>query len=376
VHVPYCHTLCGYCDFYSQVLDRAATAPLVDAVCRELDTYLAGGAGLPPLKPLRVATIFVGGGTPTVLPPADLERLLARLGSLADPHTALEFTVEANPATVTPRMAEVLRAAGVNRVSIGAQSFQERDLRVLERIHRPAQVAETVAHCRAAGITNISLDLMFGIPGQSLTDWLGNLGAALDLGPQHLSCYGLTYESGTPLRARLERGELARVDEEIEAEMFEVTRERLAAAGLPAYEISNFARPGLECRHNLGYWRNEPYLGLGPSAAGFVDELRYRNIPDTAVWAGAITGGRSAWCEQERLSGAERARETAMLALRLTRGIARDAFCARFGVDPAEMFAGIVERHVAAGLLAVEPDCIRLTRAGLLVANRVMADFL
>jgi oxygen-independent coproporphyrinogen-3 oxidase len=273
-------------------------------------------------------------------------------------------------------MADVLHSSGVNRVSIGAQSFHARELQVLERIHQPAQVAATVAHCRRAGLQNVSLDLIFGIPGQTTADWRENLDRALELDPDHLSCYGLTYESGTPLRARLARGELERVDEQVEVEMFEFTRDRLAAAGLSAYEISNFARPGRECRHNLRYWHNQPYLGLGPSAAGFLDEVRYRNIPDAAAYAQAIAAGRNAWCESERLPPLERARESAVLALRLVTGIDRGAFAERFGVDPAELFADAIARHGANGWLCVEEDRICLTRAGLLLANRVMADFL
>ena len=374
VHVPFCRSLCGYCDFYSDVLDPAAVRPLVDALLCEL-------AGQAAAQTLRFDTIYVGGGTPTVLPTPELHRLLSGLRDHAASPDETEFTVEANPATVTDEVAAVLVGAGVNRVSLGAQSFDASELHLLERTHRPEQVAETVAICRRAGIRNVNLDLIFGVPGQTPASWLRSLRVALALEPQHMSCYGLTYEPGTPLRERLDAGLVSRVDEDVDAEMYELAQGTLSAGGLEQYEISNFARPGRECRHNLRYWHNEPYLGIGPAAVGFIDETRYKNIADTAAYVRAIGEGRSPWCEQERLPPDRRARETAMLELRLTAGIDRRRFAERYGTDPAVLFADAIERHVAAGLLSTGedslcPSAIRLTRAGLLVADTVMADFL
>lgn len=310
-----------------------------------------------------------------MLPVAELVRLLAVLRTLAAGPDRLEFTVEANPATVGPSIMAALRAAGVNRVSIGAQSFDPAELRVLDRRHRPEQVAETVACCRAAGLDRISLDLIFGVPGQTLASWERTLATALELKPEHLSCYGLTYEEGTPLRARLDRGRVAPAGEELEAAMFERTREVLAANGLRQYEISNYARPGAECRHNLCYWRNEPCLGIGPSAAGFIAGRRYRNVPDTAAYVQAVQAGRSPHIEEEELPPERSARETAMLNLRLIEGLERAAFLARFGRDPVWLFADALAAHVPAGRLEVTATHIRLTPAGLLLANRVMEDF-
>ncbi len=288
VHVPFCQTICGYCDFYSILLDKSAVHPLVDALLTELrqaDETLD----------LRAETIFVGGGTPTTLPPAELERLLTALHELTR-GAAAEFTVEANPATVSAETARVLAGCGVNRVSIGAQSFDRNELTVLDRIHRPEQVAATVDIIRNAGIENLNLDLIFAIPGQSLANWQANLRAACDLGPSHLSCYALTYERGTPLYERMQAGAVTRADSDHEATLFETTIDELAARGFQQYEISNFARPGRECRHNLTYWRNEPYLGIGPSASGFVDDIRYKNIPDAAEYGRSIQAGRCrAW---------------------------------------------------------------------------------
>lgn len=366
VHVPYCHTICGYCDFYSEVLDESRTEALVTALLSELESY-GTRVGI------DAETIFVGGGTPTTLPAEQLERLLRGLRRYA--RKGVEFSVEANPATVSAEVAEVLRSGGVTRVSIGAQSFDAGELRVLERIHRPAQVEETVARLRGVGIENINLDLIFGIPGQSLERWKCNLRAALAMSPEHLSCYGLTYEPGTPLYERLRSGAVVRLNADAEAAMYESTIDGLASAGYEQYEISNFARPGRRCRHNLVYWHNEPAVGIGPSAAGYVDGVRYRNIPDTAEYVRSMEAGRSPAMEQERLDLPGRARETAMLELRLIEGIDRGRFEERFGVDPKAMFADAVREHEANGLLAVDSSSVRLTRAGLLVADSVIGDF-
>lgn len=369
VHVPLCRTRCGYCDFYSEVYQPDAVAPLVAALLTELDRHAA-------MRPLAFETIYVGGGTPTILPPTALADLLNAVAAHRDPHTALEFTVEANPATVTQSIADVLAAAGVTRVSIGAQSFDPDELRRLDRTHDPEDVARTVATCRAAGIGQISLDLIFGIPGQTLASLAANLDRARTLTRDHISCYGLTYEPGTPLREQYDRGLVRAVDEDLEAEMYELVLDTLPAAGLPQYEISNFARPGAACRHNLLCWQNAPYIGIGPAAAGYLDDVRYRNMADTAAYVAAIHAGQSPWQEHERLNPAQRAGEAAMLALRTTAGIDRAGFARLYGADPLEHFAETVRRHVDDGLLAVTPTSIHLTRSGLLLANRVMADFL
>jgi oxygen-independent coproporphyrinogen-3 oxidase len=370
VHVPFCRTLCGYCDFYSEVLTAGRAAPLVAALVRELAGYAARGVFE------RFDTVFVGGGTPTVLPPSELDRLLRAIHAYVGPVGRLEFTVEANPATVTDEVAAVLAANGVNRVSIGAQSFSRAELRVLDRTHDPDDVVRTSAQCRRAGIRQISLDLIFGIPGQGLDSWHESLRAALALGVEHLSCYGLTYEADTPLLRQRDAGLIKPVDEEVETEMYETAIDWLAGAGLPQYEISNFARPGAQCRHNLVYWHNQPYVGIGPAAAGFIDDVRYKNVADTAAYVEAIQNGRSPLGEREQLAPARRAGETAMLELRLVEGIDRQRFAERYGQDPVVMFSDAIARHGAAGLLAVSVTHVRLTRAGLLLANRVSADFL
>jgi oxygen-independent coproporphyrinogen III oxidase len=373
VHVPFCRSRCGYCDFYSELFRPAAVEPFVNALATESAAYVACW------KPV-LQTIFIGGGTPSMLPVDALGRLL-RICTAAAGDAATEFTVEANPATIDAEKAAVLAAAGVNRVSMGAQSFNPAELAALERTHRPEQVAETIRICRAAGVPAISLDLIFAIPGQDLHSWLASLDQAISLGPEHISCYGLTYEPGTRLHARVAAGQVTPVDQDLEADMYEAAIDRLAAAGYAQYEISNFARPGQQCRHNLVYWANEPYIGIGPSAAGYLGGERYKNVADLAEYVRRVEGGADPRAEMERLPEERSAGETVMLALRTTAGLSRARFAERFGQDPVAYFAqrdggSAISENVADGLLEVTTDAIRLTRRGLLLANKVMADFL
>ena len=369
VHVPFCTVKCGYCDFYSHVAKPESFEPLVAALLAELDSAMAR-------HPVRVETIFVGGGTPTVLPIPLFERLLARLGEIARAHGTQEFTVEANPATVDDAKAALLKAHGVQRVSMGAQSFDVRELAILDREHNPADVPASIEVLKRAGLTRYNLDLIFGVPGQTLASWMHNLRTAIDLQPEHLSCYGLTYEPGTRLRRRLQIGRVARIEEDLEAEMFLATRDTLQSAGYHAYEISNYARPGCECRHNLRYWHNLPGIGIGPSAASYWRNQRWRNVPDTAESVRRIQAGSSTAVDAEELSPLDRAGETAMLELRLTEGIDRQGFQAATGFDPFVLFAAVIATHARAGLLAVQDDRVFLTREGRLLGDAVIADFL
>jgi oxygen-independent coproporphyrinogen-3 oxidase len=369
VHVPFCATKCGYCDFYSHVPAPGAFGPLVDALLAELDAGLAR-------EGLRVETIFVGGGTPTLLPLVELERLFSRLGQVAQRDRPVEFTVEANPASLTVEKAAVLRQAGVNRISLGAQSFHPEELRTLERLHRPADIPASVALVRQAGFEHFNLDLIFGIPGQTQASWSESLRRAVDLGPDHLACYGLTYEPDTPLRERLDQGMVEPLDETTEAALYEQAIDFLESQGVRQYEISNFARPGAESRHNVRYWLNLPYLGVGPSAASYLHGRRWKNVPDTARYVAQMHLGQSPIIEVEELSPLERAGETAMLQLRLVSGIHRTDFRQATGFDPAELFAGVIARHVERNLLIADEEHIALTRAGRLVADSVIAEFL
>lgn len=368
-HVPFCTRICGYCDFYVRPVERGAGEPLVAALLQELAYFRARHA-------LQIETIFVGGGTPTTLPPELLLQLLKSLRSAAADTAALEFSIEANPATVSPRVAAMLAEAGVTRVSIGAQSFDAGELVTLERTHSPRRIAETVTRCRAAGIAQVSLDLIYAVPGQDLSSWRKNLAAAIALGPDHISCYALTYETGTPFHQRLESGSLRRADNSLEADMFDAAIDELAAAGFEQYEISNFARPGSACRHNMVYWNNDSHIGLGPSACGFVAGVRYRNAPDLAAWAAAVQRGDTARVSEEELPRERRIREAAMLRLRTRAGIELREFGQRYSCDPLSLFVEPIKRNLDRGLLEVDGRRIRLSRAGMLLGDRVLADFL
>jgi len=369
--VPFCFHRCHYCDFYS-VVDRASPddadsrqPAFLEALRRELAARVeaAGHGGLAP------DSLFVGGGTPTMLRPDLWRVLLSDLSESGLLRRAAEFTVEANPETVTPQLADVLAGGGVDRVSLGAQSFDPAHLRTLERWHDPASVRRSIEHLRAAGIRRFNLDLIFGIPGQSVADFDHDLAAALELGVEHLSCYGLTYEPNTALTTRLRQGKVTRCDEAVEAAMYEHAMDRLAAAGFEHYEISAWARPGQQSRHNLHYWRNDDYLGVGPGAASHVRGVRWKNKPHLDQYIAASPDPPISELEQPGARG--RADEQLMMGLRLREGVA-GAWLERAFAHQTQALA----RLEAGGFLERVGENTRLTRRGLLVADSVIATLI
>jgi oxygen-independent coproporphyrinogen III oxidase len=372
VHIPFCRHKCHYCDFYSitgQTDQRMAA--FVDRLLREAADWETAEK-----VRVRPRTIFFGGGTPTLLPPEQMRRLIDGLRAAFDCATCDEWTVEANPATVTGDYCRMLRDRGVTRLSFGAQSFDPAELAMLERQHDPSDVVQSVRLARAAGFDRLNVDLIYAICGQSVASWARSLEAAIALGTEHVSCYGLTFEPGTPLAARRQMGTVRPVEPEVELEMLRHARRRLTEAGLPAYEISNYARPGQECRHNLLYWTGGDYVGLGPSAASHVQGWRWKNHGHLGRWQEAIDRGESAAMETEHLSPRRRAGELAMLTLRLSRGLAFDEFAARFGLDGRMLFAEPAGRLSRLGLLDMDDAGARLTDRGLAVADSVAEEFL
>lgn len=385
VHIPFCETKCGYCDFFSIPLKGRHTGPLVDQVCRELQQRLGRNGR-------RVDTIFLGGGTPTILPTHELARLLGVISELVPVAQLAEFTVEANPATVDQEKAELLVRSGVTRVSMGAQSFFAKELAALERLHSPADIAPSVATLRRAGPIQLNLDLMFGIPGQTLDTWTQSLRRAIDLGVDHIACYGLTYESGTRLTAQKQRGLIAPCDEQLEAELYLHAIDTLEAAGYRQYEISNFAKPGCASKHNLVYWRNGPYIGVGPSAAGCLGQRRYKNVADVSGYIRRIAERGDAEMESETIDTQMLMMEMVMMQLRLNEGLSLVAFRQRTGADPLacgrqdtcggqdacdeqpNLFRDVVCRFEDQGLVSVSETHIRLTRTGRLVANPIISE--
>ncbi len=368
IHIPFCAHKCGYCDFASLAGVDHMAGRYLDALERELALSLG--------EPREVDTIFVGGGTPTRLDAGQLERLAGLIRRWFVLAPGGEWTVEANPGTLDAEKADVLAAAGVDRISLGAQSFRPESLQVLERHHGRAEVESAVAIV-GPRFPRWSLDLIFGVPGSSLEDWRRDLEIALDLGPSHLSCYGLVFEKGTELWKQRSRGEVRPVDEELERSMYEHTIDRLAGAGLLMYEISNFARPGHDSRHNLVYWANDAYFGFGVGAARYVRGVRSVNTRELPAYLRRIEAGEPATGPTEQLAPEERARETAVLMLRRTRlGLDRADFRRRTGFDIDQLAAAAIERYRARGSLEDNGTGLRLTREGIFVADDVLAAFL
>ncbi len=366
-HVPFCFHKCHYCDFYSFV-DQQDRQP---AYVARLEGEVAAAADRGLLNQ-PIEAIFVGGGTPTLLRPALLGAALRALRERVRLAHGYEWTVEANPETVTEEIAAVLAEGGVNRVSVGAQSFVPQHLKTLERWHDPANVGRAIKRLRDAGIRRINVDLIFGIPGSTLEDWASDLDRALELHPEHLSCYGLTYEANTAMTKRLERGMFEPCDEDLEAAMYELTLDRLAAAGFEHYEISNFARPGEACRHNLLYWQNADWWALGPSASGHVQGVRWKNVPRLSEWL--ESEGMSPAIDVEQVDESTRNGELLMIGLRLRDGLA-DAVVERCcSGSEGQARRDAIRRHSTAGLLERANGHLRFTRAGLLLADEVLAD--
>ena len=366
VHIPFCAHKCGYCDFASLAgVDHLADRYLA-ALEREVETFLSA--------PQEVDTIFVGGGTPTRLSAPQLDTLCRFLKQWFILSAGGEWTVEANPGTIDAEKADVLAQAGVNRISLGAQSFQPGLLAVLEREHGRAEVDRALEVVRPR-FARWSLDLIFGVPGSTTQHWRDDIETALSLGPSHLSCYGLVFEKGTPLWARKQSGLVQPLAEEVERLMYEITIEKLAGAGLAMYEISNFARPGEESRHNLVYWANDAYFGFGVGAARYLRGVRSTNTRDLDAYLRRVEAGQSATGPHEELSPEERARETAMLMLRRTQaGIEREDFKLRTGHDLDLLSGSVIKRFLAQGCLEDDGRTVKLTPQGVFVADRVFCE--
>lgn len=376
LHIPFCFHKCHYCDFYSIVEDdEARQSDFTDRLIQELRLRASQFR-------LRPRAIFAGGGTPTYLKPHLWDRLLAAMHALLPMHGVREFTVEANPETVTPELMQRLVAAGVNRVSIGAQSFHPHLLKTLERWHDPAAVPKAVQLIREAGISNINLDLIFAIPGQTLDTLRADLDAALALEPQHLSCYGLTYEPNTAMTQRLKMGQVDATDEETERQMYALVLGTLDAAGFEQYEVSNWARRGTDdrrCQHNLLYWHNENWIGIGAAAASHVDGHRWKNQPHLGKYlaSGSVSTddpGEPPITDYEHLPEARRLGEQLMLGLRLREGIAEDWLEAHLPLRDARR--GMIVELKQIGMLESVAGRLRLTQRGLFVADAVIARLL
>ncbi len=383
LHIPFCTSKCGYCDFNSyEGLDHVVP-DYTPALVREMELWA------PAAKNYRVDSIFFGGGTPSLTSVEDMRVLSDALHRLFDLASDLEWTLEANPTELTREHLEGLRGIGVNRLSMGVQSMHQDELELLERQHTPERVAQAVADARAAGFDNLNLDLIFGLVGHSMERWQSTLEQVIAFRPEHLSCYALTVEPGTALYYRVQKGMLQEPDPDLAAEQYDWTRERLAAEGYRQYEISNWAKPGRACRHNLVYWRAEPYLGMGAGAHSFFVGRRMANLDSPTRYVEAVNqsyeerqASETGRAELRQVAGGETPddetlRADAMiLGLRLLEGVHLAEFRDRFGISVDDAFGAALRRHEALGLIERTADRVRLTERGLLLANEVFVDLL
>ena len=366
VHIPFCRAKCRYCGFYSVPAAGLDVPRLVNALLAELDSY-----GLP--KNFAY-TISIGGGSPTCLPDELLFFLVSELTARAG--RPEEFTLEANPAQITAQTLSALYLQGVNRISISAQSFNTAELAFLGRPYAPKEISRVVHDARAAGFKNISLDLIFAIPGQTPATWRDTLNSAIDCGVEHISAYSLSYEHNTPLKTLLEKGHIEQVDEETDRAMYETAIAMLGEAGIAQYEISNFACRGFECRHNGVYWANRPWVGIGPAAASYWQGTRTANISDVAAYCTMVEDGQKPCVEIETPTTLETICQTAILNLRRISGIDLCQFQQHTGVSALELFAEPIARYQTLGLIFVTAGSICLTAEALPIADSILCDFI
>ena len=370
LHIPFCLSKCDYCAFPSRPLAGHDLDGYLDALAGEIDFYRGQGW----CRGRIFDSLFLGGGTPTILGREQLTGLLTRLRAAFNLRPEAEITVETNPNTVDLEKLTAVREAGANRLSIGIQSFDDRILRRIGRSHTAAQGEQAVALARRAGFSNLSLDLIYGLPGQSPADWRRALARALALAPEHLSAYQLSIDQGSHFAGQIERGHLILPGEKAVAEMAEETVQLLTAAGFARYEISNYARPGFQCRHNLGYWRNRSWLGLGAGAVGCLSGLRLRNSEEPGVYTTRWRRGEPAWIEAEGLDRERSFRETVVMGLRLLDGLDLAGLRDRFGTDLQEYYGDTLTQLLAKGLLTLTANNLRLTARALPLANQVMTE--
>lgn len=375
VHIPFCLGKCAYCDFASFPLESVGGLPFARRYLRALAVELDLRAASEEFAGETVDTIFFGGGTPTVLPAEWLAEAMARIRWRFTVREDAEVTVEANPGTVEGEKLRALREAGCNRLSLGVQSLSDDALALLGRAHRAVEARGAVAAAREAGFENVSLDLIYGRPGQTVAKWEEEVEAALTLQPEHLSAYALSLEPGTRLAEALDCGRLPKVEEDAVAEMYQLTEELLGSAGYQHYEISNYARPGWECQHNRKYWSGDEYLGLGSAAHSHRRGVRWNNLPAPSVYCEGLERGRLPVERAEALSARGRVGELLILGLRCAEGVREEEIAARTGLRPSEVFREAAARLGERGLLEVVSGGWRLPRDKWLIANEILAEF-
>jgi oxygen-independent coproporphyrinogen-3 oxidase len=368
VHIPFCSSRCSYCDFATGLYQSELAERYVRGLIDEIKASQYAGE--------NVDTIYFGGGTPSLLAPPQLERILAALHDRFSVDTGSEITLEINPGSATPEKLRVFRSLGVNRASFGAQTFDDAELAKLGRSHNSADTLRTFVDLHDAGFANVSFDLIAGLPGQTLAGWQRNIQQAIDLAPEHLSFYLLEVHSGTPLAEHIRRGIQPQPDEDLAGVMYEWMLEQAAAAGYEHYEISNLCRPGFHSRHNVKYWTAAPYFGFGCSAHSYDgDARRWSNQRDVLKYVEMVESGASPVVEEQQLSATDVRAEAVFLGLRMMQGVDLRRYRESFGVDLRDEHADDLDRFCKAGLVELDGDLIRLTRTGALLSNEVFAAF-
>ncbi|MEM7392423.1 MAG: radical SAM family heme chaperone HemW [Verrucomicrobiota bacterium] len=370
LHIPFCVSKCSYCDFYSLATEGKTETDQPDFMTA-LETEVAG---LP--DSFRPETVFIGGGTPTELSDRDFGRLLTMIPERVDVSGVIEWTCESNPGTLSPSKIDRMKEAGVNRVSLGVQTFDPETLKFLGRIHNPEEAIEGYRMLREAGLSNLNLDIIYGTPGAPDDQHLRDVHQILELGPDHTSFYCLMYEEGTTMTKLKNLGRIQPLSDERLREQHDAMRSALTENGYEQYELSNFARPGRTCRHNLLYWNGDDYFGCGPAAHSHWQGRRFSNVRNLTKYTHALLHGASPVDFEETLEPEAKARETFITNLRKVEGIARSDFKQRTGFELDEIYHGDIERFVELGFLETEDDRVRLSPEGHFVSDTIFADLI
>ena len=365
VHIPFCTQICYYCDFSKVFIKNQPVDAYLEHLIQETRSYEIG----------KLRTLYIGGGTPTALSAQQLAYLLTELPKVMDLSEVEEFTIEANPGDLDPDKIAVLKDSQVNRVSLGVQTFDNKMLKKIGRSHQEQEIYDNIRHLKQAGFNNISIDLIYALPGQTMDQVKENVAKAIDLDIPHMSLYSLILENHTVFMNRMRRGKLPLPKEELEAEMFEYIIEELEKAGFEHYEISNFSKPGFESRHNLVYWDNAEYYGLGAGASGYVDGIRYKNHGPIRHYLEAVEAGKARITE-EHLTLEEKMEEELFLGLRKKTGVSKARFEEKFGVSFDQRYGQVVASLTEQGLLVPDDKQVRMTKRGLFLGDTVAEKFI
>ena len=365
VHIPFCTQICYYCDFSKVFIKNQPVDAYLEHLIQETRSYEIG----------KLRTLYIGGGTPTALSAQQLAYLLTELPKVMDLSEVEEFTIEANPGDLDPDKIAVLKDSQVNRVSLGVQTFDNKMLKKIGRSHQEQDIYDNIRHLKQAGFDNISIDLIYALPGQSMDQVKENVAKAIDLDIPHMSLYSLILENHTVFMNRMRRGKLPLPKEELEAEMFEYIIEELEKAGFEHYEISNFSKPGFESRHNLVYWDNAEYYGLGAGASGYVDGIRYKNHGPIRHYLEDVEAGKARITE-EHLTLEEKMEEELFLGLRKKTGVSKARFEEKFGVSFDQRYGQVVANLTEQGLLVPDDKQVRMTKRGLFLGDTVAEKFI